>query len=78
MAIAGAVMAKRKPKDEGEGPAGRTLNVNVRVPEQLVGRLDRAAEMLATDRSHLIRIILAEQVGVYEERGRRAMEGGGK
>jgi serine/threonine-protein kinase len=34
--------------------------------------VDQAARMLATDTSHLLRMILAEKLPEYEERGRRA------
>jgi hypothetical protein len=53
-----------------------TVQVNVRVPVRHAERLDRAARALGTDRSHLIRMMIAEQLPVYEERARKA-EGGG-
>jgi hypothetical protein len=66
-------VAKKKP--------GKTKQINVRVPLDLAERLDKAAEMLATDASHLLRMMLVEQLPQYEERGRRARgleERGGK
>jgi hypothetical protein len=50
----------------------RTVQVNVRIPVDLAERLEKAADMLATDRSHLLRIMIAEKLPEYEERGRRA------
>lgn len=50
----------------------KTRQVNVRFPEDLAARLDKAAEMLATDPSHLLRMIVAEKLPEYEDRGRRA------
>ncbi len=58
-------MAKKKPE-------GKTKQLNVRVPLDIADRLEAAAESLATDPSHLLRIILAEKLPEYEERGRKA------
>jgi hypothetical protein len=60
--------------------ATKTRQINVRFPEDLARRLEAAAEMLATDASHLLRIIVVEKLPEYEERGRRARgrEEGGK
>jgi hypothetical protein len=52
--------------------SGKTRQINVRMPTDLADRLDKAAEMLATDLSHLLRMILAEKLPEYEDRGRRA------
>ena len=57
-------MAKKK--------SGKTRQINVRMPMDLADRLDKAAEMLATDPSHLLRMILVEKLPEYEDRGRRA------
>jgi hypothetical protein len=57
--------------------AKKTRQVTVRVPIDLADRLDKAAEMLATDASHLLRMILVEKLPEYEERGRRAREPAG-
>jgi hypothetical protein len=65
-------MADRK---QNKPKVGGTVQFNVRVPRPLVARLDKAAEALGTDRSHLMRMILAEQLPVYEERARRAQGG---
>jgi predicted DNA-binding protein len=51
---------------------GKTRQINVRMPMDLADRLDKAAAMLATDPSHLLRMILAEKLPEYEDRGRRA------
>lgn len=64
---AGPLQVGRKKK-----PEARTRQLNVRLPEDLAERLDRTAKMLATDISHLVRMILAEKLGEYETRGRRA------
>src|SRR5262245_52656024 len=53
-------------------PGSKTRQINVRVPVDLADRLDAAAAMLATDASHLLRMILVEKLPEYEERGRRA------
>jgi len=56
-----------------------TRQLNVRVPIDLADRLDKAADMLATDVSHLLRMILVEKLPEYEERGRKARgKNGGK
>jgi hypothetical protein len=70
----GTVMAPRKRK------VVKTRQLNVRFPVDLVARLDRAAEMLATDTSNLLRMIVVENLPNYEERGRRArgQEGEGR
>jgi hypothetical protein len=57
-------VAKKKP--------GKTRQINVRMPVDLAARLDKAAEMLATDASHLLRLIVVEKLPEYEERARRA------
>lgn len=46
-----------------------------RMPKSLVARLSEAAVSLSTDASHLLRMILAEKLREYEERGRVAREG---
>jgi hypothetical protein len=55
---------KRKP--------GATKQLNVRVPADLAERLEDTAEALGTDLSSLIRMVLVEHLGEYEERVRRA------
>jgi len=56
-----------------------TRQLNVRVPVDLADRLEHAAEMLATDVSHLLRMMLVEKLPEYEERGRKARsKNGGK
>jgi hypothetical protein len=50
----------------------KTKQFNVRMPVDLIARLEKAADMLATDASHLMRMILVEKLPEYEERGRRA------
>jgi hypothetical protein len=70
-----------KPKKGRTEAAGSepepTVQFNVRVPVRHAERLDRTARSLGTDRSHLIRMMIAEQLPVYEERARKA-EGGGE
>lgn len=51
---------------------GKTKQINVRVPVDIADRLEQAAVMLATDASHLLRLLLVEKLPEYEERGRRA------
>jgi hypothetical protein len=51
---------------------GKTRQLNVRVPTDLADRLEKTAEMLATDASHLLRLMLVEKLPEYEERARRA------
>jgi hypothetical protein len=53
-------------------PETKTRQLNVRVPVDIADRLEAAATMLATDASHLLRLILVEKLPEYEERGRRA------
>jgi hypothetical protein len=57
-------VAKKKP--------GKTKQLNVRVPQDLADRLEKAADMLATDPSHLLRLMIVEKLPEYEERGRKA------
>ena len=57
-------VAKKKPD--------KTKQLNVRVPMDLADRLEKAADMLATDASHLLRLMIVEKLPEYEERGRRA------
>ncbi len=61
----GASVAKKKPE-------GKTKQLNVRVPIDLADRLEDAARLLATDASHLLRLILVENLPAYEDRGRKA------
>jgi hypothetical protein len=58
--------------------AGKSRQLNVRFPVDLIDRLDKAAAMLATDTSNLLRMIVVESLPGYEERARRArgQEGG--
>jgi predicted DNA-binding protein len=49
-----------------------TKQLNVRVPLDLAQRLDEAAKMLATDGSHLLRMMIAEKLPEYERRARVA------
>jgi hypothetical protein len=42
------------------------------LPADLASRLDKAAGMLATDVSHLLRMMIAEKLPEYEQRGRTA------
>jgi hypothetical protein len=65
-ATRGAKVAKKKPAGK------RTRQINVRMPVDLADRLEKAAEMLASDASHLLRLIVVEKLPEYEERGRRA------
>lgn len=59
-------MAKKK---SGEG---EMTQFSIRAPTELVNRLESTAKKLATDRAHLLRIILAEKLHEYEERARQA------
>jgi hypothetical protein len=43
-----------------------------RLPGDLADRLDKTARMLATDVSHLLRIMIAEKLPEYEARAKRA------
>jgi hypothetical protein len=52
--------------------ADATRQFNVRMPVDLAARLEKAAEMLATDACHLLRMIFVEKLPEYEERGRKA------
>jgi hypothetical protein len=56
----------------GKKKPGKTRQINVRVPIDLADRLEKTADMLATDASHLLRLILVEKLPEYEERARRA------
>jgi hypothetical protein len=52
-----------------------------RVPEALAQRVERVAERLGLDTSNFLRMLLLEQVGVYERRADRieaGEEGGGE
>jgi hypothetical protein len=64
-------MAKRKVRKVVAGADEKAVPLNVRVPEQLMGRMDRAAALLGTDRSHLLRMMLVEFLPAYEERAQR-------
>jgi metal-responsive CopG/Arc/MetJ family transcriptional regulator len=57
---------------KSKGKKGMTTQLNVRVPVDLADRIDETAVLLATDRSHLLRIIIAEKLHEYEERARLA------
>lgn len=70
-----AVAKKNTGKSAEEGKPSKpvlTKQLNVRVPSDLYDRLEEAAVMLATDSSHLLRMMIAEKLPEYEERGRRA------
>jgi hypothetical protein len=51
---------------------GKSKQLNVRFPLELADRLEAAADMLATDPSNLLRMIVVEHLWEYEERGRKA------
>jgi hypothetical protein len=79
-------MPKRKVKDEAAGaveqPAGRVTRppdpsapLNVRVPLWILAKMDEAAAGLGIDRSSLLKMILAEQMEAYLQRGRAARGG---
>ena len=63
----GLAVAKRPGKKDS-----KTRQINVRMPTDLAERLDKAADMLATDPSHLLRMIIVEKLPEYEERGCKA------
>ncbi len=54
-------------------PASRQMAV--RMPEPLAQRIETAAGHLGTDSSHLIRMVVAEHLGEYEQRAERAARG---
>lgn len=71
--------------DNGKGGAvvGRrkgvpTERVTVRLPVDLVARLDAVAAALATDVSHVVRQILALNIGQFEDIARQAKESKGR
>lgn len=64
-------MPKDKPDGGGRPPVGRP--VNFRASADLIGRLDRTAEILELDTSSLIRLILAENLAVYEKRAEQIL-----
>lgn len=60
-----------------------TRQLAFRLPTDLADRLEAAANLLATDPSHLLRMMIAEYLPVYEERatktGRSSQgQGGGR
>jgi hypothetical protein len=59
-------MAKRKQTDEGTASQGR--QVNFRAQEDLFARLNAVGKALGLDMSNLVRMILYEQLAVYEAR----------
>jgi hypothetical protein len=63
-------MPSKRPKKDATPPAMKQMNI--RVPMALFDRLEKAAELLASDPSHLVRLILVEKLPEYEERARRA------
>jgi len=71
--MTGAIMAKSKPKKAGDGD--RLVQFNIRVPARLIERMDRAAEALGTDRSHLMRMMMVKYLPAYEEEARIAAGG---
>ena len=65
-----------------EQPAGRVARppdpsapLNVRVPLWILAKMDEAAAGLGIDRSSLLKMILAEQMEAYLQRGRAARGG---
>lgn len=62
-------MGKRKPREK---KSTDMVQFAIRMPIDLAERLQQAAEKLATDRSHLLRIILAENLHEYEDRAAKA------
>jgi hypothetical protein len=64
-------MARPKKRDTDK----ETIQFNIRMPKALVARLDSAADALGTDRSHLLRMVLAEALPGLEERARRVRGG---
>jgi len=66
----GATAVPKKKADKSPEPM--TKQLNVRVPIDLATRLETAAKMLATDGSHLLRMMIAEKLPEYERRARAA------
>ncbi len=60
-----------------------TKSMAFRLPIDLAQRLEAAAALLATDPSHLLRMMIAEHLPEYEERAKRTRrtnpdQGGGR
>jgi hypothetical protein len=67
------VAKSRGPKqDDARRPPPGMVQFSVRIPADLNAELEETAHLLATDRSHLIRIILAENLRTYRARARAA------
>jgi hypothetical protein len=59
-------------KKASKKSATGSRQINVRFPVELADRIDKTAAMLATDASHLLRMLVAEMLPIYEERARKA------
>lgn len=71
----GIDVAKKKPPDSDppQPRAGRPKigdPVNVRIPPNLMSRMKRVEDVLGLDHSTLIRLVLTEQLHIYEQRAR--------
>jgi predicted DNA-binding protein len=62
----GGAVGKKTADGGGRPPIGK--QINVRVPPDLSERLDRVSVALALDVSAFIRMVLAENLAVYERR----------
>jgi hypothetical protein len=70
--VSAVAVAKKPEKKDSPKPPPLTRQVNVRFPEDIAERLEDAAAMLGVDSSNLLRMIVIENLPIYEERGRKA------
>jgi hypothetical protein len=68
----GVAKKKTKAEEKGAAPTTPTRQINFRIPASLADRLDGVAAALATDVSHLLRTLIAENILALEARARRA------
>lgn len=68
-----SAVAERKPRG-GKKPVG-SRQVAFRVPDALWTRLEGVADRLGLDVSNFLRMMLIEQIGVYERRAERVERG---
>jgi hypothetical protein len=67
--------SKKKPRRVAISERGVPLNV--RVPKSITQRMDHVADLLGTDRSHLLRMMLVRHLPAYEREAQQLAEGVG-
>jgi len=60
-------VSKKKPQT-GKGASQFSHQMNIRIPDDLYGRIEKTAAALGLDETNLVRMILNENLASYEHR----------